>query len=154
MSAEDDVAALRRRLDAALAEIDGLRLTLDVVGTMDLDTAILNRNGILEALERARRWQTRRGDVYGVLIACSRAPLPASDTWRWFAAWPRRSAPGCGRWMRWAGSTGDRSPPCSAIFSPGAIDVVARRGIGPPRHPRLRGAEIGGTVLAWVPSRS
>ncbi|HSJ28374.1 MAG TPA: hypothetical protein VLB67_09190, partial [Acidimicrobiia bacterium] len=29
---------------------------------------ILNRNGILDALERGQRWLSRRGDIYGVLV--------------------------------------------------------------------------------------
>lgn len=58
-------------LDKALAEtrdeLDRLRLTLQVVGTVDLDVGILNENGIVDAIDRARRWHARRGDVFGVL---------------------------------------------------------------------------------------
>lgn len=73
---DDDTEGLRRRLDAARAEIERLRLTLDVVATVDLDAAILNRNGLLESLDRARRWQARRGDVYGLLVVLLAEPLP------------------------------------------------------------------------------
>lgn len=63
-----DVEALRSRLEEAQAELQRLHLTLAVVGTMDLDAGIRNRNGILEALERGRRWMARRGDIYGLLV--------------------------------------------------------------------------------------
>ena len=63
-----DPAELQRRLDEALDELERLNLTLEVLGTVDLDTGLLNRNGLLEALERCRRWQARRGDVYGLLV--------------------------------------------------------------------------------------
>ncbi len=64
----EDVEQLRARLAEVEAELERVRLTLDVIGTMDLDAAILNRNGILEALDRGRRWMARRGDIYGLLI--------------------------------------------------------------------------------------
>jgi PleD family two-component response regulator len=57
-----------RQLNAARDELDRLRLTLEVVGTMDLDAGILNRNGLLESLERGRRWLDRRGDIFGALV--------------------------------------------------------------------------------------
>jgi GGDEF domain-containing protein len=59
---------LRRQIEALREELESLRLTLDVVGTMDLDAGILNRNGILDALERGQRWLSRRGDIYGLLV--------------------------------------------------------------------------------------
>ena len=59
---------LEARLESTRAELERLRLTLAVVGTMDLDVGILNRNGILDAIDRARKWQARRGDVFGVLV--------------------------------------------------------------------------------------
>lgn len=59
---------VENELRATRAELDRLRLTLEVVGTMDLEVGVLNRNGVLDAIERARRWQTRRGDVFGVLV--------------------------------------------------------------------------------------
>ena len=64
----EDVEQLKARLAEAEAELERVRLTLDVIGTMDLDAAILNRNGVLEALERGRRWMARRGDIYGLLV--------------------------------------------------------------------------------------
>lgn len=141
MDPPEDVDALRRRLDAALAEIDGLRLTLDVVGTMDLDTAILNHNGIVEALERARRWQTRRGDIYGFLIAMFPTPLSETDT-----SLVRRVAATIGAGLREVDEVGriDGGSFAAVLgdLQPGAIDVVARRvsallGILVSEEPRL-----------------
>ncbi len=59
---------LRRRVVEAESEIERLYLTIEVVGVVDLDTALLNRNGVLEAMERGRRWMNRRGDIYGLLL--------------------------------------------------------------------------------------
>ncbi len=64
---DHDCAKTEAKLAAANAELDRIRFTLDVVGTVDLDTSLLNRNGIFEAIQRAQRWLVRRGDVYGVL---------------------------------------------------------------------------------------
>lgn len=61
-------ADFEARLEATRAELERLRLTLAVVGTMDLDVGVLNRNGVLDAIDRARKWQTRRGDVFGILV--------------------------------------------------------------------------------------
>lgn len=69
----DDSEELRRLLNEALDELDRLKLTMEVVGTTDLDAGVLNRTGVLESLERGRRWMARRGDIYGLLVA--RFPL-------------------------------------------------------------------------------
>lgn len=61
-------AELQRMLLGALDELERLKLTLEVVGTTDLDAGILNRTGVLESLERSRRWMDRRGDIYGLLV--------------------------------------------------------------------------------------
>lgn len=63
----DDHARMQARLEAVTAELQQLRFTLDVVGTVDLETSLLNRNGIFEAIQRAQRWLIRRGDIYGAL---------------------------------------------------------------------------------------
>ena len=65
----DDPDGLKALLGEALDELDRLKLTLEVVGTTDLDAGILNRTGVLESLERGRRWMARRGDIYGLLVA-------------------------------------------------------------------------------------
>ena len=62
-----DCEETEARLEAAEAELERIRFTLDVVGTVDLDTSLLNRNGIFESIQRAQRWLTRRGDLYGAL---------------------------------------------------------------------------------------
>lgn len=59
---------LRRQVRELRAELDALRVTLEVVGTLDLDSGILNRTGILDALERGQKWLKRRGDIYGVVV--------------------------------------------------------------------------------------
>lgn len=65
----DDPAELEKLLNDALDELERLKLTLEVVGTTDLDAGILNRTGVLESLERGRRWMARRGDIYGLVVA-------------------------------------------------------------------------------------
>ena len=64
---DDERARLEAQLAAANAELDRIHFLLDVVGTVDLDTGLLNRNGIFESIQRAQRWLVRRGDIYGVL---------------------------------------------------------------------------------------
>ena len=64
---DDERADLEAQLGAANAELDRILFLLDVVGTVDLDTGVLNRNGIFESIQRAQRWLVRRGDIYGVL---------------------------------------------------------------------------------------
>lgn len=67
MVIDDERANLEVQLSAANAELDRILFLLDVVGTVDLDTGVLNRNGIFESIQRAQRWLVRRGDIYGVL---------------------------------------------------------------------------------------
>lgn len=156
----ENVDTLRRRLDAALTEIDGLRLTLDVVGMVDLDAAILNHNGIMEALERARRWQTRRGDIYGVLVAMFPTPLSETDT-----SLVRRVAATIGAGLREVDEVGRIAGGSFAAvladLQPGSIDVVARRvsallGILVSGEPRLgEGSRVGAVeVMNTGPSAS
>lgn len=64
-----DPAELTRQLADAREELERIKLTLDVVGTIDLYSGILNRNGLLESLERGRRWMARRGDIFGAVVA-------------------------------------------------------------------------------------
>ena len=64
---EHNCAEIEAKLEAATAELDRIKFTLEVVGTVDLDTSLLNRNGIFESIQRAQRWLVRRGDIYGVL---------------------------------------------------------------------------------------
>ena len=64
----EEAQALREQLEAAQSELESLKLTLEVVGTVDLETGVLNRTGVLDGLERGRRWMSRRGDIYGLLM--------------------------------------------------------------------------------------
>lgn len=64
---EDERAGLEAQLSEAHAELDRILFLLDVVGTVDIDTGVLNRNGVFESIQRAQRWLVRRGDIYGVL---------------------------------------------------------------------------------------
>lgn len=68
MSTPSDPEELRRLLEEAEVELEQFRMTLEITGVLDLDAGILNRNGVLDALERGRRWLTRRGDIYGALV--------------------------------------------------------------------------------------
>lgn len=63
-----DPEMLRERVRQAESELARLELTLNVVGTVDLDAGILNRNGVIEAIDRGRKWMARRGDLYGLIV--------------------------------------------------------------------------------------
>jgi hypothetical protein len=63
-----EVDELREQVAELRAELDALKVTLEVVGTVDFDSGMLNRTGVLEALERGHRWLARRGDIYGILV--------------------------------------------------------------------------------------
>lgn len=65
MTEADD---LHHRIHELEEELDALKTTLEVVGTIDLDSGILNRTGVLDALERGKHWLVRRGDIYGLVI--------------------------------------------------------------------------------------
>lgn len=55
-------------MEELTAELEALKVTLEVVGHLDLDSGTLNRTGILDALERGQKWLARRGDIYGLLV--------------------------------------------------------------------------------------
>lgn len=63
----NDVTALRDQLGEALAEIRSLRLRLDVLATLDMDTGLPNLNGIVDAIETACVRQQRTGEPFGVV---------------------------------------------------------------------------------------
>lgn len=64
----DSESDLRDEVQRLQDELERLRTTLEVVGPVDVETGILNRTGILDALERGRQWLIRRGDIYGLVI--------------------------------------------------------------------------------------
>lgn len=63
-----EVDELRDQVRSLQAELDALHVTLEVVGTVDFDSGMLSRTGVLDALERGQRWLARRGDIYGILV--------------------------------------------------------------------------------------
>lgn len=64
----DPESELRQEIDRLQDELDAMKVTLEVVGTIDLDSGILNRTGVLDALERGQKWLTRRGDIFGLIV--------------------------------------------------------------------------------------
>lgn len=48
-------------------EIRRLRAIVDSYLSVDLDTGLLNRNGLIEAINRARLWWDRRREPFGVM---------------------------------------------------------------------------------------
>jgi GGDEF domain-containing protein len=63
-----EVDELREQVRALQDELDALKVTLEVVGTVDFDSGMLSRSGVLDALERGQQWLARRGDIYGLLV--------------------------------------------------------------------------------------
>lgn len=63
----NELDALRRQLEEREEELRNLRLSLDVLAPVDLATGLLNRNGLLEAIENAARWMERRREQFGVV---------------------------------------------------------------------------------------
>jgi GGDEF domain-containing protein len=59
---------LESELDRCRREVGELRLQLDVLATIDPITGLLNRNGILDAVDAAARRQTRIGEPFGLLL--------------------------------------------------------------------------------------
>lgn len=49
------------------AEIHRLRGLIDSFLSVDIDTGLLNRNGLIDAVKRARLWWDRRREPFGVL---------------------------------------------------------------------------------------
>jgi GGDEF domain-containing protein len=127
----NDEADLRRQVDELRDELESLKLTLDVVGTMDLDSGILNRTGILDALERGQRWLSRRGDIYGLLVVhfpdLDERVLEGADA----TEFRTHVAATIGAAVREVDSVGrvdeDTFGAVLADLNPGAIEIVAGR---------------------------
>lgn len=124
-------AELRREIEALRDELESLKMTLDVVGTIDLDSGILNRTGVLDALERGKRWLTRRGDIYGLVVvsfpSLSREVTEGAET----PEFRTHVAATMGAAVREVDSVGridERTfAAVLADLNPGAIEVVAER---------------------------
>lgn len=142
---------LEQALATARAELDRLRLTLEVVGTVDLEVGILNENGIVDAIERARRWHARRGDVFGVLAIlvpddAGDDPDTAVDVAATIAAGLRevddvgRLSPGC-----YVGVLSDLVPGSLSVVADRIRGVMSRRstdGATPTADGRIAGVEL------------
>jgi GGDEF domain-containing protein len=62
------IAQLEAELAAHRRELGEMRLQLDVLSTVDSLTGLLNRNGILDAVESAAQRQVRTGEPFGLLL--------------------------------------------------------------------------------------
>jgi GGDEF domain-containing protein len=62
-----DYEALSRQLAEREDEIRRLRGIIDSFLSVDIDTGLLNRNGLVEAVKRARLWWDRRREPFGVM---------------------------------------------------------------------------------------
>jgi GGDEF domain-containing protein len=63
-----EIAGYERLLAAKDEEIGRLRSIVDSFVSVDLDTGLLNRNGLIEAIKRARLWWDRRREPFGVMV--------------------------------------------------------------------------------------
>ena len=68
MAAADQIAALNAELAECRRELGELRLQLDVLSTIDPLTGLLNRNGVLDALDSAADRQRRTSEPFAVLL--------------------------------------------------------------------------------------
>ena len=62
-----DQDSLSRQLAARDEEIRRLRGIIDSFLSVDIDTGLLNRNGLVDAVKRARLWWDRRREPFGVM---------------------------------------------------------------------------------------
>ena len=62
-----DEETLSRQLAERDEEIRRLRGIIDSFLSVDIDTGLLNRNGLVEAVKRARLWWDRRREPFGVM---------------------------------------------------------------------------------------
>lgn len=59
---------LARLLDQRDEELRRLRLALDVLSPIDPQTGMLNRNGIIDAIQDGLNWLIRRNDSFAIMI--------------------------------------------------------------------------------------
>lgn len=62
-----DAADLERILIERDEEIRQLRLALDVLSPIDPSTGMLNRNGVIDAIQDALNWLIRRNDAFAIM---------------------------------------------------------------------------------------
>lgn len=67
MPDQADLATYTRLLADKDEEIRRLRAIVDSYLSVDLDTGLLNRNGLIESINRARLWWDRRREPFGVM---------------------------------------------------------------------------------------
>ena len=104
-------------------EIRRLREIIDSFLSVDIDTGLLNRNGLIDAVKRARLWWDRRREPFGVMAVqllrhVGPRPMTRPTTWP-----PNRSNP-----VRHRTGGGRHRPDRSANFHPGSQGVPAARG--------------------------
>lgn len=126
-----DEAELREQIKTLRDELESLKMTLEVVGTIDLDSGILNRTGVLDALERGQRWLTRRGDIYGLVVVSFPSLTTSASEGAEAAEFRTHVAATMGAAVREVDSVGridERTfAAVLADLNPGAIEVVAGR---------------------------
>ena len=62
-----DVDSLARQIAERDEEIRRLKGLIDLFLSVDIETGLLNRNGLIDAVKRARLWWDRRREPFGVL---------------------------------------------------------------------------------------
>jgi GGDEF domain-containing protein len=67
MTHDIDLETYRKLLAERDEEIRRLRAMVDSFVSVDLDSGMLNRNGLIEAIKRARLWWDRRREPFGVM---------------------------------------------------------------------------------------
>ncbi|HEY7564090.1 MAG TPA: GGDEF domain-containing protein [Acidimicrobiia bacterium] len=67
MPDQTDQGRFERLLADKDEEIRRLRAIVDSYLSVDLDTGLLNRNGLIDAINRARLWWDRRREPFGVM---------------------------------------------------------------------------------------
>jgi GGDEF domain-containing protein len=67
-TADDRMKRLESQLTSQREEINRLRRTIDNFIPVDVDTGLLNRNGLIDSIKRAALWWERRREPFGVLV--------------------------------------------------------------------------------------
>ncbi len=67
MNGDQEIELLRKQLAERDEEIRRLKEVVDSFLSVDIDTGLLNRNGVLEAIRRASLWWDRRREPFGVM---------------------------------------------------------------------------------------